>query len=64
MKNTKRFSKNYTIKKDSAKNNGKNLKKESLISIRQHLKKTSDSCLQEIMEFIRNANSCVISESE
>ncbi len=62
LKNTTRFSKNYTIKKDSPRNKIERTQTESQVSIRQQLKKTSEKCIQEVLEFIRNTNSCVIPE--
>lgn len=61
MENTTRFSKNYTIKKDSPKNKIERTQ-ESQVSIRQQLKKTSEKCIQEVLEFIQTTNSCVIPE--
>lgn len=62
LENSKRFSKNYTIKTDSKKNKIERSKNESPVSIRQQLKQASENCVKEIVEFIRNTNSCVIPE--
>lgn len=62
MKDTTRFSKNYTISQDSTKNKKDHDTTESQVSIRQCLKSAPDNCIQEILEFIRNTNSCVMSE--
>lgn len=62
LKNTTRFSKNYTIKKDSSTSRIEKTKNESPISIRQHLKQVKDNCLKEVVAFIKNTNSCVIPE--
>ena len=62
LKNTTRFSKNYTIKKDSQQNKIEKTKMESPISIRQQLKQVKENCIKEVVAFIKNTNSCVIPE--
>ena len=58
--NKVRFSKNYTIKNLDSGLKIVSIEKESKVSIRQHLKKSSLDNVKEILEHLKNSDSCVI----